>query len=91
MFGHYARLAFIRTGPRQALARHRAYAVGVAKRFGLRYEELDGSTALVKGMVRGPWDDRFVAVAPGETARFEDFWPSISPVAAAATEGAPPP
>lgn len=78
MLKHYTRLAFIRTGPREALAEYRRYAAETAARFGLRYEELEGSPALVEQMVRGPWDDRFVVVEPGETTTFEDFWPEAS-------------
>lgn len=89
MLKHYTRLAFIRTGPRDALEPYRTYAARVAKRFDLRYEELEGSTALVERMVRGPWDHRFVVVPPGETASFEDFWPDPAPAQALPIEETP--
>ena len=39
----------------------------------LRFEEIDGSPALVKKMVFGPWDEEFVVVSPGETVSYKDF------------------
>jgi hypothetical protein len=55
------------------LERYRAFAKQTAQRFGLRYEEIQGSTALLKKMVHGPWDDDFVVVPPGETITFLKF------------------
>jgi hypothetical protein len=72
MLKHYTRLALINTG-RRDMDRYRAYAQQTAARFGLRYEEIPGSDALVKKMLSGCLDGEFVVVAPGETVRFEDF------------------
>jgi hypothetical protein len=72
MFKNYTRLAFIDTGQYEQ-ERYRDYTRRMAERFGLRYEELPGSTALVKKMLYGPWDDDFVVVQPGETIRYADF------------------
>ncbi len=73
MLAHYKRLALINTGQYE-LERYRAYAREEADRFGLRYEEIEGSDDLVKRMIDGPWDDQFVVVPPGEVIRFEHFF-----------------
>jgi hypothetical protein len=73
MLKNYTRLALINTGQYE-LERYRAYARRTAARFGLRYEEITGSTALVKKMVYGPWDEEFVVVPPGEAVCYEHFF-----------------
>ncbi len=75
---NYTRLAFINTGAYD-LERYRDYARRVSEKFDLRYEEIDGSPALVQKMIDGPWDDEFVVVAPGETITYERFARSIDP------------
>lgn len=72
---NYTRLALINTGQRD-LERYRDYTRRTAQRFGLRYEEIEGSSALVEKMVRGPWDAEFVVAPPGKTISFEDFFPN---------------
>jgi hypothetical protein len=72
MLANYKRLALINTGLYE-MDRYRDYARGVAERFGLRYEELEGSTALVEKMIHGPWDDDFVVVQPGAEIRYDQF------------------
>jgi hypothetical protein len=69
---NYTRLAFINTG-NYNLETYRDYARRNSEKFGLRYEEIDGSPALVKKMIAGPWDDEFVVVQPGETITYEMF------------------
>jgi hypothetical protein len=73
MLGNYKRLALINTGQYE-LERYREYARRTAERFGLRYEEIEGSDALVKKMIFGPWDDDFVVVQPGELIRYDHFF-----------------
>jgi hypothetical protein len=73
MLNNYKRLALINTG-QYALEHYRDYARRTAKQFGLRYEEIEGSTVLVKKMLNGPWDDEFIIVKPGHSIRFEDFF-----------------
>jgi hypothetical protein len=77
MLKNYTRLAFINTGQYE-IERYQAYAQRTADQFGLRYEEIAGSSALVKKLVFGPWDEEFVVVPPGQTVRYEDFTPSAS-------------
>jgi len=72
MLKNYTRLVLINTGQYE-LEHYRAYARRTAARFGLRYEEIPGSTTLIRNMVYGPWDDEFVVVPPGQTIRYEDF------------------
>ena len=77
MLRNYKRLAFINTGQYE-IERYQAYAQKTADQFGLRYEEIDGSPALIKKLVFGPWNEEFVVVAPGQTVSYEDFTPSAS-------------
>jgi hypothetical protein len=69
---NYTRLALINTGQYE-LERYRDYSRRTAERFGLRYEEIPGSDALVKQMLHGPWDGSFVIAHPGETICYLDF------------------
>ena len=69
---NYTRLALINTGQYE-LERYRDYSQRTAERFGLRYEEIRGSDALVKRMVHGPWDGDFVIARPGQTVSYMDF------------------
>jgi hypothetical protein len=72
MLKNYKRLAFIDTGVYE-IERYRDYARKTAEKFELRFEEIEGSPALVKKMVFGPWDGEFVVVSPGETVTYQDF------------------
>jgi hypothetical protein len=69
---NYTRLGFINTGQYE-IDHYRDYARKTADQFGLRFEEIEGSPELVEKMVRGPWDEEFVVVPPGETVRYQDF------------------
>jgi hypothetical protein len=69
---NYTRVAYIDTG-KYDQERYREYARQAAARFGLRYEEIPGSTALIRKMVHGPWDDDFVVAPPGATVGLADF------------------
>lgn len=72
MLHNYKRLALIDTGQYE-MERYRQYARRTAERFALRFEEIEGSNALVKKMLHGPWDDDFVIVEPGEGIRYDHF------------------
>ena len=80
MLKNYTRLALINTGQYE-VERYREYARRTAEQFGLRYEEIEGSSALVKKMLLGPWDDDFLVVPPGGEVRYEEFAlaPSVRP------------
>jgi hypothetical protein len=45
----------------------------MAAQFNLRYEEIEGSGALVKKLIYGPWDEDFVILPPGEAFRLGHF------------------
>jgi hypothetical protein len=72
MLKNYTRLALINTGQYE-IERYRAYTRETAEKFGLRFEEIDGSPNLVRKMLFGPWDDEFVVVQPGETVTYQSF------------------
>jgi hypothetical protein len=69
---NYTRLAFINTGDYN-LESYRDYARRNSEKFDLRYEEIEGSPALVKKMISGPWDEELVVVPPGGTITYEMF------------------
>jgi hypothetical protein len=75
MIRHYTRLALINTGL-DGLERYRDHVRALAERWDLRFEEIPGSDALVRQMLFGPWDDDFVVVPPGESIRYEHFFPA---------------
>ena len=81
MIKHYTRLALIDTGRQADLDRYREQTRGLAERWGLRFEEIQGSDALVRRMLFGPWDDGFVVIPPGESIRYEHFFPAAPPPA----------
>jgi hypothetical protein len=69
---NYTRLALINTGQYE-LERYRDYCRRTAERFGLHYEEIPGSDALIRRMVHGPWAGDFVIAHPGQTICYLDF------------------
>lgn len=73
---HYTRLALIDTGRGDDMTPYRDYARRLADRWDLRFEEIQGSNALVRKMLFGPWDDDFVVVPPGDVIRYQHFVPS---------------
>jgi hypothetical protein len=68
---NYTRLVFINTG--NNLKYYREHARSMAERFKLRYEEIQGSDAIIQKMLYGPWDDEFVIIPPGKTTSFFNF------------------
>jgi hypothetical protein len=71
IFKNYTRLVFINTG--NNLKYYREHARSMAARFNLRYEEIQGSDAMIKKMLYGPWNNEFVIIPPGKTVSFFDF------------------
>ena len=69
---NYKRLAFINTG-KYEIEKYRSYSQKTAEAFGLRFEEIEGSPAMIKKLLFGPWDDEFVVVSPGETVTYQQF------------------
>jgi hypothetical protein len=75
---HYTRLALIDTGQHDT-ERYRDHVRKLAERWSLRFEEIPGSNTLVRQMIFGPWDDSFVVVPPGQSIRYEHFFPAAMP------------
>lgn len=73
---NYTRLALIDTG-NYNLEKYRAYAREQAEFFGLTFEEIPGSSALLKKLVEGNWDEDFVIVEPGEKVQYEMFYDEL--------------
>ena len=83
---HYTRLALIDTGQHD-MERYRQFARQLATRWDLRFEEIEGSNALVRKMLFGPWDEEFVVKAPGEFIRYTDFFAGAAAPAETASQG----
>ena len=79
MLKNYTRLAFIDTGHHEQ-EHYREYARRMAEQFGLRYEEIPGSNALIKKMIHGPWGDDFVIARPGDTISYAHFKTTTTPM-----------
>lgn len=88
MVKNYTRLALIDTGREADLARYRDQARRLAERWNLRFEEIQGSDALVRQILFGPWDEGFVVIPPGETVRYEHFFRGAPNKSSAQTEEA---
>ena len=69
---NYTRMAFINTGHAR-LDYYREIARQWADLYGLRYEELGGSPALVQALAAGEWDSRFLVFEPGQTITLGAF------------------
>lgn len=70
---NYTRLAVIDTGTYD-LTRADAYVAKVSALFGLSAHHLGGSLRLLEKLIRGPHDDEFLVVEPGETLDESVFW-----------------
>ena len=73
MFKKYTRLGYILTG-RDDQWKYRRCAREIAQHFALRYEEIQGSTRLIKKMAHGPHDDDFIVCPPGRAITLDDFY-----------------
>lgn len=73
MFQKYTRLGYILTG-REDQGKYRRCAREIARRFALRYEEIEGSMRLIQKMVQGPYEDDFIVRPPGQAIEFNDFY-----------------
>jgi hypothetical protein len=75
MMGNYQRLALINPGD-QALDRYRDYARLIAEKFHLQYDEIKGSSRLLKKLLAGEWDDEFVVLEKGQVFTLDQFLPT---------------
>lgn len=65
MIKNYTRIALIDTGI-AGLAACEEYARQAAEVFGLQYELLKGTAALLEQLLHGPWDEQFVVAKAGQ-------------------------
>ena len=76
MVRHYRRLVHIAMPGEPGLEADRAYARTMADRFGLAYDDVDGSTALLEGLLAWDgtdWGDDVVVAEPGRPLTYEQF------------------
>ena len=73
MFNKYKRLGYIITGNSQDQEKFQESAKEIANHFELRYEEIKGSTAFIRKMVFGPWEEDFIVCPPGKMVELTDF------------------
>ena len=72
MFGHYSRLAYI-ASPDGDQDAYRKFSQQAADSLSLTYQELQGTDNLLKAMVTGQWDERFIVAQPGRIITLVDF------------------
>jgi len=72
MLKNYTRLVYIDTGQPDNHG-YVEYARKTADRFGLNFEEVRGSNALIVKMLTGDWDEQFLVIPPGRTIEYMDF------------------
>ena len=72
MFKNYTRLALVNPGY-DDVRPYRQFARQAAVELDLRFEEIGGTTRLLKKMITGPWDGDFVVAPPGHEIKLEDF------------------
>lgn len=73
MMRPYQRLVYIRTAAASDLEADRRYSRDMADRFHMRYEEMEGTSALLEKLVKGDWGEDFVVAAPGQQITLEQF------------------
>jgi hypothetical protein len=73
MMEHYNRLVYIRTPEAASLEKDREYAHQFARRFAMRYEEIESSSLLLQKLAGGDWDKEFVIVEPGQEVALDSF------------------
>lgn len=70
---NYKRAALIDTGVYE-LGPYEAKARKIAETFGLAFEILPGSLAILETLVNGPWDEKFLVLEPGQEITREMFF-----------------
>jgi len=85
----YTRVAVIDTGTYD-LEKAQQYVVTVSEFYGLPIERITGSLRLLEKLIRGPHDDEFIVVEPGEVLSESIFWDLDSSEPPAETAPNPP-
>jgi hypothetical protein len=75
MIRHYTRLAYITADYAPDDRDNKHYCRLTADRFGLEFQELPGSSHLLKKIIARQWDQDFVVFAPGEPVDRWRFFP----------------
>ncbi|MDA8212601.1 MAG: DUF1638 domain-containing protein [Clostridia bacterium] len=70
MLNHYKRLVLIDTGAYD-LDGYLEKTGAFAQTFGLKHQVVPGSLRLLEKLLRGPWDEEFVIIEPGEEIGLE--------------------
>lgn len=73
MFAKYKRLAYIETGLKDQ-DRYKDHTRMIAEQFKLKFENIQGSSILIKKLVHGPWDEDFIVAPPRKAIEFSDFY-----------------
>ena len=73
MMKPYKRLVYIRTTEAPDIEADRTYSRDMADRFHMRYEEMEGTSALLDKLVKGDWGENFVVAEPGQEITLEQF------------------
>jgi hypothetical protein len=79
-FKNYTRIMLVDTGL-SLLESHREHAKKNARFLDLRFEEVKGSLEFFEKMLRGPWNDGFIILKPGEEVTqklFLNFYTTVS-------------
>ena len=69
----YTRVAIIDTGTYD-LVKAQAYVDTVAEFYGLPIHKIAGSLRLLEKLIRGPHDEEFIVIEPGEVLEEKIFW-----------------
>lgn len=69
---HYTRIALVETELGSSET-HRRHALENARFFNLKFEPIKGSLGYFQKMLRGPWDQDFLLLQPGEEATQQMF------------------
>jgi hypothetical protein len=73
MMAHYKRLVYIRMPGAKTLESDRAYSQNLAARFGMRYEEIEGTPKWLERMMQPELNEDFVVVEPGQAIELSHF------------------
>ncbi len=73
MFSHYHRLTYIRLPNVSTLEADREYSRKMAARFNMEYNEIEGTTSLLRHLFEGDWEHEFIIAEPGHAITMEQF------------------
>jgi hypothetical protein len=71
-YRHYQRLVFIETNV-DDLSKYEEYAAQVASFLKVKFVVVKGGQSFFEQLVNGNWQENFLIITPGQTARYQDF------------------